>query len=114
MSDLHTILEKAVEFDREACETAGIGGRKLFSNHDTYQFGQGARWQHAELKPILDALIECAEEMEFYANTKNWESAHGNGGGTDNTIKGDLLEWTAGGKARQALANLRKACGEGK
>lgn len=56
MTNLHAILEARLAFDERAAFNGDL------ENKD--RFFDGAKWQSDRLKPIHDALIECAVRIE--------------------------------------------------
>jgi len=101
MTDLTKQLEQALKFDRWAgMKTDYVDGR-IFEN--------------ARLAPLHAALLKCVEALGFYGDKNNWNRDLD--GWRHDIVEKDLDDETlnrwdgrfSGRRAREALADLRKA-----
>lgn len=105
MSELTKQLEEALKFD----ETR-IRWNKSFRN--------GMQHEKDRLASLHAALLKCVESLEFYGDKNNWN--RGLCGWRHEIVEEDLddetlNDWTrrfSGTRAREALADLRKALEE--
>lgn len=68
MTDLSSKLKRLAEFDEPALHrmlTRALEVRSGFTFEQEDGMKMGAQWQHARLTPLLTALLECAEALEW-------------------------------------------------
>lgn len=91
-------LEKALAFD----EFAGMKN----------DYVDGRQFENSRLAPLHAALIQAVEALEFYGNIDNWIDDKFR---PREDVELSNSQWNdpSGKKAREALAKIDKALGEG-